>query len=97
MEEDQDPADMSSPTEGPPDNHVADCRDFAAWRNSSNTAVESPAGGGGGAGEDWKCRPPATGYLMGTSAQPVTAQKAKGKKMLLWLKMQLYRVCFSRH
>ena len=84
MAEHQSLAGVSSPSEGSPSNHIADTRDFAVWRNSSSITVESPAGGEGGVGENQRCRPPATGYLVGTSAQPVTeisTQKAKGKKI----------------
>ena len=84
MAEEQDPADASSPSEGSPAKYVAETRDFAVWRNSRSTAAESPAGGDGGVCENQKCRPPATSYLIGTSAEPVTetsAQKRKGNKM----------------
>ena len=85
MAEEQDPADVdSSPSEVSPTKHVAETRDFAVWKNSRSIAVESPAGGEGGVCENQKCRPPATSYLIGTSAEPVTetsAQKRKGNKM----------------
>lgn len=79
MVEEQGPANVSSPSEGSSTNHVAETRDTAAWRNS-NTSVESPAGGEEGIGDSQKCCPPATGYLMGTSAEQVSPQKAKGIK-----------------